>query len=57
MTTKTVTFTVEVPDDVSDADAEAFFRFELGEVCSLAGDNALADKDIRSLTVRHVDVR
>lgn len=54
MTTYQVRFDVEVPDDVPLEDLEAFLRFELGEAASMSVTNALADKDLQSLSVSNV---
>lgn len=46
MSLKTVSFSVEVPDDVSDEDIEAWVAFELHAVGNLSGDNPLANTDL-----------
>ncbi len=56
MTTYRVQFEVEIPGDPPVDDIEAFLRFELGEVASMSGDNALADRDLRSFAVSGVCV-
>lgn len=48
MAVKTVKFSVEVPDDVSDEDIEAWVSFELHALGSLSAANPLAHKDLRA---------
>ena len=48
MAIKTVRFSVEVPDDVSDDDIEAWVAFELHALGSLSAENPLAHKDLRA---------
>jgi len=54
MKTYHVSFDIEVPDDVPADDVEAFLRFELHEVATLSGDNALAHTDLASFNVSSV---
>jgi hypothetical protein len=48
MAVKTVKFSVEVPDDVSDEDIEAWVAFELHALGSLSATNPLAHTDLRA---------
>ena len=48
MAVKTVKFSVDVPDDVSDEDIEAWVSFELHALGSLSAANPLAHKDLRA---------
>ncbi len=57
MTEYEVTFRIQVPVAASEDDLLAFLKFELGEVASLDGKNALANIDLRSCEVDGVFVR
>lgn len=48
MALKTVRFDVEVPDDVSDDDIEAWVSFELHALGSLSASNPMAHTDLRA---------
>lgn len=48
MSVKTVKFSVEVPDDASDEDIEAWVAFELHALGSMSAANPLAHTDLRA---------
>jgi hypothetical protein len=54
MTIYDVTFTIQVPDNISDNDLLAWLRYNLHDVCELSLKNPLADTELegRSITVR-----
>ena len=48
MAMKTVSFSVEVPDDVSDDDVEEWAAFELHAIGNMPTTNPLAHTDMRA---------
>jgi len=48
MAIKTVSFSVEVPDDVSDDDIEAWVAFELHALGNMSASNPMAHTDLQA---------
>lgn len=49
-----VMFYVNAPDEATETEVEAWVRFEVGETCSLSGDNPMVHFDLKG---ESVDVR
>jgi len=56
MATYRVIFEVELPDSVTDDEAEEFIRFGVGDRGGMDMNNPLADTDLQSCVVHGVSV-